>query len=195
MMAAGDPIEAGAATSVLQPGKSSRNRAHHLLLSGFKSEAGHAEPAAGVLGLLRLAAQVSKLTLRHAGGVAATQLGTLCAAGVMRASVSQCWHSCEFCFAAPACFAGHASCRRPNPAPEDREPVPALSLAQHWGWHRPACPGGAHSTALVHLHLTGLTHGRCQLLCVHGDQRARPGGRATDNCWARGSPPRRGRCG
>lgn len=192
-MAAGDPIEVGAATSVLQPGKSSSHTTHHLLLSGFKSEAGHAEPAAGVLGLLRLAAQVSNRTLRHADGMATCQLVTLCAAGVMRASVFKCWHSCEFCFAASTCFAGHASCHCPHPAPEDPEPVPALSPAQHCRWHRPARPGGAHSTALVQLHLPGFTHGWCQLLCVHGDQWARPGCRAPDNCWERGST--RGRCG
>lgn len=76
LMVAGDPIEVGAATSVLQPGKDSSYTTHHLLLSGWKSEAGHSEPAAGVLGLLRLAAQVSKRTLRQAGGVATTQLVT-----------------------------------------------------------------------------------------------------------------------
>jgi acyl transferase domain-containing protein len=54
---AGDPIELGAATSVLAPPRSSSST-HHLLLSAFKSEGGHAEPAAGVVGLLRLAAQV-----------------------------------------------------------------------------------------------------------------------------------------
>lgn len=54
---AGDPIEVGAATSVLQPRRAS-GQTHNLLLSAFKSEGGHAEPAAGVLGLLRLAAQV-----------------------------------------------------------------------------------------------------------------------------------------
>jgi acyl transferase domain-containing protein len=54
-VAAGDPIEVGAAVSVLQPAGS----ANRLLLTGLKSEMGHAEPAAGVLGLARLAAQVS----------------------------------------------------------------------------------------------------------------------------------------
>eukprot|EP00883_Tetradesmus_obliquus_P011533 jgi/Sobl393_1/4315/SZX67650.1 len=49
----GDPIEVGAAVSVLQPPGSTQR----LLLTGLKSEMGHAEPAAGVLGLARLAAQ------------------------------------------------------------------------------------------------------------------------------------------
>jgi acyl transferase domain-containing protein len=62
-MAAGDPIEVGAAMSVLQPGKSSSHPTHHLLLSSFKSEGGHAEPAAAIMGLLRLAAQVSQRTV------------------------------------------------------------------------------------------------------------------------------------
>jgi hypothetical protein len=61
-VAIGDPIEVGAATSVLQPRKS-YGQTHHLLLSSFKSEGGHAEPAAGVMGLLRLAAQVGCITM------------------------------------------------------------------------------------------------------------------------------------
>lgn len=59
LVSAGDPIEVGAATSVLQPPKGS-GQSHHLLLSAFKSEGGHAEPAAAVMGLLRLAAQVGE---------------------------------------------------------------------------------------------------------------------------------------
>lgn len=58
---AGDPIEVGAAAAVLQPAKSS-TAVHHLLLSAFKSEGGHAEPGAGVMGLIRLAAQVGVLS-------------------------------------------------------------------------------------------------------------------------------------
>jgi acyl transferase domain-containing protein len=61
-MAAGDPIEVGAAVSVLQPPGSSTR----LLLTGLKSEMGHAEPAAGVLGLARLAAQVRVQTQHNA---------------------------------------------------------------------------------------------------------------------------------
>lgn len=67
-VSAGDPIELGAATSVLQPPKSN-GQSHHLLLSAFKSEGGHAEPAAAVMGLLRLAAQVSMCS-PHAASIA-----------------------------------------------------------------------------------------------------------------------------
>lgn len=81
---AGDPIELGAATFVLQPPKASRGSttaAHHLLLSAFKSEAGHAEPAAGVMGLIRLATQVcvEKDTCNAiAAGVAYDQKAVCC---------------------------------------------------------------------------------------------------------------------
>jgi hypothetical protein len=59
---AGDPIEVGAAVSVLQPPGSTKRL---LLLTGLKSELGHAEPAAGVLGLARLAAQVRQRLTRR----------------------------------------------------------------------------------------------------------------------------------
>jgi hypothetical protein len=66
----GDPIEVGAATAVLlQPGGGKAGGASAagaggtpwrtpLLVSAVKSQLGHAEPAAGVVGVLRLQAQV-----------------------------------------------------------------------------------------------------------------------------------------
>lgn len=59
LLCLGDPIEVGAAVSVLQPTGSNKP----LLLTGLKSELGHSEPAAGVMGLLRLAAQVRGCSL------------------------------------------------------------------------------------------------------------------------------------
>jgi acyl transferase domain-containing protein len=57
----GDPIELGAAAAVLlggAGGKGATSRQVPLTLTALKSEMGHAEPAAGVAGLLRLKAQV-----------------------------------------------------------------------------------------------------------------------------------------
>lgn len=58
----GDPIEMGAAMPVLmcgsKQGGNCGSRDTPLLLSAAKSQLGHAEPAAGGVGLMRLAAQV-----------------------------------------------------------------------------------------------------------------------------------------
>lgn len=65
----GDPIEVGAAAAVLLQPASSGGRP--LLMSSSKAQLGHAEPAAGIVGLLRLRAQIAHaavapmLHLRH----------------------------------------------------------------------------------------------------------------------------------
>eukprot|EP00878_Enallax_costatus_P023214 GHUV01024681.1.p1 GENE.GHUV01024681.1~~GHUV01024681.1.p1 ORF type:complete len:205 (+),score=61.56 GHUV01024681.1:484-1098(+) len=60
----GDPIEVGAATSVLRPaGASTSSILTPLLMSGVKSDVGHAEPAAGVMGLARLMTQTMQASI------------------------------------------------------------------------------------------------------------------------------------
>jgi acyl transferase domain-containing protein len=66
----GDPIEINAALAVLMPGGGKAGVGvgpapggsvrPPLALTAVKSEMGHAEPAAGVMGLIRLKAQVGK---------------------------------------------------------------------------------------------------------------------------------------
>ena len=51
-----DPIEMGAAAAVLAPA----GRTHPLMLSAAKSSLGHAEPAAGLIGLLHLTASMQQ---------------------------------------------------------------------------------------------------------------------------------------
>jgi 3-oxoacyl-(acyl-carrier-protein) synthase len=105
----GDPIEVGAATAVLAAPNSARPRAQPLRLAALKSHMGHAEPAAGALGLLRLKEQLqgrracSILQLRSlnpflggslmaaAGGVAIPRQSAplpACAAGTLAGGVS-----------------------------------------------------------------------------------------------------------
>ena len=74
----GDPIEINAALAVLMPGASKTGGGTTatasgvsgrppLALTAVKSELGHAEPAAGVMGLLRLKAQVRAVAMTAHG--------------------------------------------------------------------------------------------------------------------------------
>lgn len=55
----GDPIEVGAAAEVLLPPGSSSSKPAALVLASSKSFLGHAEPAAGVVGMLHAAHMLS----------------------------------------------------------------------------------------------------------------------------------------